>query len=82
MVGVLILVHHYVFKLAAVEIQNVLVPGKQRNGKHDNIVKIKGVVGFELFLIQGVNIGYNAFLIVVKAVLFHFLRGFKFVFCA
>ena len=58
------------------------MPGKQRNGKHDNIVKIKGVVGFKLFLIQGVNVGYNAFLVVVKAVLFHFLRGFKLVFRA
>ena len=57
MVGVLILVHHYVPKLVLIEAEHIGVLFKKPDGVTNYVVKIHGVGLFELLLIELVGLG-------------------------
>ena len=58
LVGVLILVDHYVLESAVIEVQNIVVLLEQLDGIAYKIVKIHGVRGHHTTLVQLVRFGY------------------------
>jgi hypothetical protein len=72
-VGILVLVHHDVFKLTGIEFQYVFVFTENPDGIHDDIVKIQRIVVLQRFLIPAVHFSDFTHTII------RFVNGFEFV---